>query len=214
MAEAIRSPGSVDPAWLARELAKPAATFGLDLGPLAEPLARFASSLLRWNDRINLTGARDAETLVREHIADAFALVPHLPEGPARWLDVGSGAGLPGLVLAVARRDLAGVLLEPMEKRSVFLASAVRELALQRVTVLRERAQDHLRRGGEHSYDVAFARAVFPLPEWLEIGPKLVRPGGVVLGLEGAARTQLPPSAQRLPYDIGSGPRAIVRIQC
>lgn len=197
------------------ELVGPAAQrFGVPLEPIASQLAAFAETLLQWNQRINLTGARSLEALAREHIADALAVVPHLPAAPARWIDVGSGAGLPGIVLALARPDLSGVLLEPIEKRRAFLAAVARLLRLARVEVVGERAEEHLARGGSHAYDLAVSRAVFALPDWLALGPRFVAPGGVLLGLEGASQTSLPPGAERLPYDIGLGARALIRVRC
>lgn len=199
---------------LAAVLRPAAQHLGIAVDPLLPALAQFAAELLRWNERINLTGARDLETLAREHLADALALVPALPAAPARWIDVGSGAGLPGLVLALARPDLEAVLLEPIEKRRAFLASTVRALGLANVTLLSGRLEDHLRAGGgAGAYDLAVARAVFPLLEWLQRGRALLRSSGVLVGLEGSTQGPLPPDAERLPYDVGLGPRAIIRVR-
>jgi 16S rRNA (guanine527-N7)-methyltransferase len=117
-------------------------------------------------------------------------------------------------VLALARRDLEAVLLEPIEKRRAFLASIVRAHGLTHVSVRGERLEEHLLTGGgAGAYDLAVARAVFPLPEWLERGRALLRPGGALLGLEGSAQSPLPPGAERIPYDVGLGPRAIIRLR-
>ena len=87
-------------AWLEARLAAPARALGVSVPPGAfEPLARYAGLVLGWGERINLTGARTAEALADEHLADALALLPHLPRGAFRLVDVGSGAGLPGVVL-------------------------------------------------------------------------------------------------------------------
>jgi 16S rRNA (guanine527-N7)-methyltransferase len=189
------------------------AMFGIDLSASLGALAEYAESLLSWNRRINLTGARDIETLATEHIADALALAPYLPEA-GRWADVGSGGGLPGLVLAILRRDLETVLIEPLQKRRGFLTAIARDLDLANVQVVGDRLEQHLSRGGRGAYDVAISRAVFPLVEWLELGRPLVRSGtGVVLGLEGSIQRELPADAERLPYDIGRGQRAIIRLR-
>ena len=139
--------------------------------------------------------------------------MPLLPAAPARWIDVGSGSGLPGIVLALARRELNAVLLEPSEKRRAFLGAALRSLGLRNVSASSQRVSEHLATGGAGAYDLAVSRAVFALPEWLSLGLRLVKPGGTVLGLEGSARVALPPDAERLPYDLGLGPRAIVRLR-
>lgn len=197
-----------------RNLLEPAATrLGVPIEPFISKLAAYAGELLRWNERINLTGARSLETLAREHLADALALVPLLPPAPARWIDVGSGSGLPGIVLALARPELSAVLLEPSEKRRAFLAAALRSLDLANVSLVSQRVSEHLEMGSAGTYDLAVSRAVFPLPGWLALGIRLVKPGGTVLGLEGSARGDLPATAERLPYDVGLGPRAIIRVR-
>jgi 16S rRNA (guanine527-N7)-methyltransferase len=197
-----------------RSLLAPAAVrLGVAVEPFVAELAVYADELLRWNERINLTGARSLETLAREHLADSLALVPLLPAAPARWIDVGAGSGLPGIVLALARRELSAVLLEPSEKRRAFLAATLRSLGLTNVRVVGQKVLEHLEKGGAGAYDLAVSRAVFPLPEWLSVGVQLVVPGGTVLGLEGSARVDLPAEVERLPYDLGLGPRAIVRIR-
>jgi 16S rRNA (guanine527-N7)-methyltransferase len=154
-------------------------------------LARYVGLVLEWGARINLTGAKTPEALVDEHIADAWALLPLLPPEPFRFVDVGSGAGLPGLVLGLARPDAKGVLLEPRGKRHAFLLHAVRQLGLRgRVEVRRERLEAY---EPELPHDVALSRATWPVLEWIRLAPRLVRqPGGRVMGLEGSTRVEHP----------------------
>jgi len=205
-----RSP-AVSPAWLEERLAGPVRELGVSLGaPTVELLARYAGLVLEWGERINLTGARTAEALADEHLADALALVPHLPPGPFRFIDVGSGAGLPGLVLALLRPDAACVLLEPVRKKQAFLAHAVRTLGVAaRVEPRPERLEAHLA-AARGSYDVAVSRATWPAAAWLELARPLVRPGGRILGVEGAHAGELPPTAARHPYRLGKRRRAVV----
>ena len=137
--------------------------------------------------------AEPAEALADEHLADALALLPQLPAASFRFIDVGSGAGLPGLVLALLRPDAEGMLLEPTRKKRAFLAHAVRALALApRVEARAERLEAHLAAGAAGRYDVAVSRATWPAAHWLELGRPLVRPGGCVLGLEGAESWRAP----------------------
>ena len=193
------------PAWLWQI----AESYEVALSPwAASSLARFALRLLEWNERINLSGARDLETLLREHVADALALVRYLPTS-GRCLDVGSGAGLPGIILAIVRPDLSFELLEPSNKRRAFLAAICRELALANVSIGSDRLETHSVGGSR--YDFAVSRAVFPINEWLVKGEGLVRAGGVVVGLcGGAPPCGLPPAAEIHPYDTGAGPRTVV----
>jgi 16S rRNA (guanine527-N7)-methyltransferase len=198
----------VDAAWLAGRLGPTARDLGVPVEPrLLEPLARYVGLVLEWGARINLTGAKTPEALVDEHIADAWALLPLLPPEPFRFVDVGSGAGLPGLVLGLARPDAKGVLLEPRGKRHAFLLHAVRQLGLRgRVEVRRERLEAY---EPELPHDVALSRATWPVLEWIRLAPRLVRqPGGRVMGLEGSTRVELPRGVVRHPYRLGSADRA------
>jgi 16S rRNA (guanine527-N7)-methyltransferase len=172
-------------------------------------LALYAERLLAWNQRINLCGARDLETLAREHMADAMAILPYLPTA-GRCIDVGSGAGLPGLLLAIVRPDLSFLLAEPNRRRRAFLASVSRELGLRNVAVSGERLEELVRdRAG--SFEFAVARAVLPLAEWLSAGQALVATGGLVVGLAGGdPPVGLPPRSAVHPYDVGAGARSVV----
>jgi 16S rRNA (guanine527-N7)-methyltransferase len=207
---------AVDPGWLAGRLREPAEAFGvaIDDGG-ARALAELATRLLGWSRRINLTGARDAATLLDAHFADALALMPDLADVRGRLVDVGSGGGLPGLVLAVLRPDLEIVLLEPIAKKHAFLRSAARALGLARVEARRERLEAWRASPAFRLADAAVSRATFPLGEWLALGLSLVRPGGRVLGLEGRERAQLPAGARRRTYRRpgDAAERAVVRLE-
>jgi 16S rRNA (guanine527-N7)-methyltransferase len=174
----------------------------------ASQLARYAELLLAWNERVNLSGAHDLPTLLREHVADALPLAPLLPDSGG-CLDVGSGAGLPGLVLAILRPDLSFELAEPSQKRRAFLAAAVRATGLENVTITGARAQQ-LADERPETFAFAVARAVFPLSAWLALGARLVRPGGVVVGLSGGSPPRGLDDVEVHAYDVGAGPRTIV----
>jgi 16S rRNA (guanine527-N7)-methyltransferase len=146
-----------------------------------QQLLAFAELLVRWNQKINLTGARSAAALVAEHYPDAFALARRL-DRPARAVDVGSGGGLPAVPLALLRPDLTLVLCEPIAKKVSFLRTAVRELDLiERVQVEQLRAEELLARGAQ--FDVALSRATFEPEVWLAVGRRLVGPGGRIFVL-------------------------------
>jgi 16S rRNA (guanine527-N7)-methyltransferase len=189
-------------------LARPASEYGIDLVRVGPLLLTYAALLLRWNERINLSGARSLDVVAIDLIADAFPVMPLLPETGA-WIDVGSGAGLPGVVIAICRPDLRGVLLEPSQKRRAFLSTVLRTLALDQIEVSGDRLIDHVR----SDYDAAMSRAVFDLREWMSEGLKLVKPSGCVLGFASTETSGLVPEAEQLPYDVGTGPRSIVRMR-
>ena len=152
-------------------------------------LAQYAELLAGPGVDRGLIGPREAPRLWTRHLLNCAVVVDPeeglVPLG-ARVTDVGSGAGLPGLVWAIARPDLSMVLVEPLLRRSVFLQEAVDALGLaDRVTVIRGRAEDA---GGELApADIVTARAVAPLERLLPWAVPLVRPAGTVVALKGAA---------------------------
>ena len=166
-------------------LAQGAAELGIDLDARQlEQLDDFAGELVAWNRRVNLTRIVDPEGIRVRHVLDSLACAgPVLPElrsapGPT-CIDVGSGAGFPGLPLAIAFPNLSMTLLEATAKKAAFLEHAVDRLGLDRVTVVAERAEVAAW-GVPHreAYDLAFARALAPLPVALELCLPFVRPGG------------------------------------
>jgi 16S rRNA (guanine527-N7)-methyltransferase len=144
--------------------------------PLAE---RYVDMLATAGVERGLIGPREVPRLWERHVLNCAVVVPRVPTG-ATVADVGSGAGLPGLVWAIARPDLEVTLIEPLLRRTVFLEEAVDALGLDRVRVLRARADDV-----DERFDVVTARAVAPLEKLGAWCLPLVRPGGVLLALKG-----------------------------
>jgi len=157
---------------------------GLDLGQgQRQALLDYLALLARWNRAYNLTAVREPAQMVTRHLLDCLAVAP-LVHG-ARVLDVGSGAGLPGIILAVAFPRLEVKLLDASLKRTRFLTHAVRELGLgARVEVLRERLETH---APGSSYDTVVSRASLPLPALVAAAPALLAPGGRLLAMLGRA---------------------------
>ena len=125
-------------------------------------------------------------------------VTPRVPQG-ATVADVGSGAGLPGLVWAIARPDLEVTLIEPLLRRVTFLDEVVESLELSGVTVLRARAEDV-----EKTFDVVTARAVAPLAKLGSWCLPLVRPGGVLLALKGRTAEEEVTSSRELLHKLGA----------
>ncbi len=173
-------------------------------------LGRYLDLLLRWNERINLTAVRDPEGIVERHFVDSLAVLPHVPAAATSLVDVGSGPGFPGAVVALARPDLAVTLVESNHKKCAFLETLRRELPLPKTRVLSQRIEDVLAKPGFIPFDVAVSRATLDLPDWLALGSRLVQPPGSVLGMEGAEIRDLPPGATRHPYDLGSSTRSLI----
>ncbi len=133
-----------------------------------------------------LVGPGERPRIWERHLLNCAAVAPECPPG-ARVCDVGSGAGLPGIPLALARADLQVTLLEPLLRRATFLQEVMQELDLANIMVVRQRAEQHGRAVPPPEYDVVTARAVAPLPRLAGWALPLCRSGGVLLALKGAA---------------------------
>lgn len=150
---------------------------------LVERAVKFAELVAKWNERIDLTAARDPDELIDLLFADAAAIVGERerkasperapPESPARerWLDVGSGVGAPGVALALLEPELEMTLVEPRAKRVAFLRTLLHGIARLDVTVERSRSETL----ADRSWDVAVSRATLPPAEWLEEGARIAR---------------------------------------
>jgi len=136
--------------------------------------------------------------LWERHILNSAVVLPRIPEG-ATVADVGTGAGLPGIVWAIARPDLSVTLIEPLLRRTVFLEEMREELALSNVRVIRGRADEV-----HEEFDVVTARAVAALEKLGRWCMPLVRPGGVLLALKGQTAQQEVDSASRTLTKLGA----------
>jgi len=161
---------------LRRELAR----LGLDES-LDGRLLAYLALLLQWNQAYNLTAIRDPQEMLVKHLFDSLAILAYVPAGAL--VDIGSGAGLPGIPLALALPDLRLTMIETAGKKARFLREAVRALGLsERVRVLSARAENVDEAG---HYDCLTARAFGTLEQILHIGGHLLRPGGQLLAMKG-----------------------------
>ncbi len=152
---------------------------------------RFALALAQHGEERGLIGPLELPRLWSRHILNSAVIAP-LFDG--RIGDVGSGAGLPGLVLAIARPDVEWVLIEPMERRVAWLTEQMKELELTNVEVLRARAEEAKAHAG---FDAVTARAVSALRTLVPITAPLVRAGGELILLKGASAPAEIESAQK-----------------
>lgn len=169
-------------------------------------IARWISTVRAWNKKIDLTAARSDDELVDLMLADAVVIAPTIPRS-AKVVDVGTGAGAPGLAIALLRDDVAMTLVEPLQKRVALLRTTAFELTgrpgaavrggsdaasggdsasggraanggdVERVRVIRDRGEDVARRG--ERFDVAISRATLAPPAWLRLGADLAPSGDV-----------------------------------
>ncbi len=141
--------------------------------------------LERWNRKINLTAIRDRDAMVTVHILDSLAARPLLHGTTV--LDIGTGAGFPGLPLAIIEPDRQFVLLDSNNKKIQFVQHAAAELGLANVEAVQARAEDY---APGYRFDTVIARAVASLPQLLELGGHHVGEGGVFIALKGRHPTE------------------------
>lgn len=201
------------------QLARGLAALGLDLPPSAqERLLAFAALLGKWNRVYNLTALRDAEQVISHHLLDSLAVLPHLGKAK-RLADIGSGGGLPGIPLAIARPQLPVALVESNQKKSAFEQQAKIELGLANVSVHCERAEAWQ---PEEKCDVVISRAFSDLAEFVKLTGHLLAEGGVLLAMKGVHPyeeiAQLPAGwrvAEVIPLQVPGveGARHLVRVE-
>ena len=172
--------------------------------PLAQ---RYADMLVTDGIIRGLIGPREAARLWDRHLLNC-AVVADLVPRPATLLDIGSGAGLPGIVLAMLLPDVQVTLLEPMARRATFLDECLAGLGLRNVLVRRGRAEEAR---GQICVDVATARAVAPLDRLARLAMPLVRPGGMVLALKGQRAAAEADAARPVLRELGVSDVAVLR---
>jgi 16S rRNA (guanine527-N7)-methyltransferase len=165
---------------------------GLRLGrPARKKLLDFAELLEKWNRVYNLTSIRGAEQVVSGHLLDSLAIVPHIEAAHA--LDVGSGAGFPGIPLAIAEPEMRVTLLDSNQKKAAFLRQAVSELALDNATVICERVESWQ---PQEKFDLIVSRAFSDLGEFIRLSRHLLAPGGIFAAMKGVLPRE---ELERLP---------------
>jgi len=163
------------------QLAAGVAALGLTLPAGAEAkLLAYLALLEKWNRVYNLTAVRDAERMVSHHLLDSLAAVPFF-QGPV-VLDVGSGGGLPGIPLAIARPELQVTLIDSIAKKTAFLLQAKAELGLNNLNVVTGRVEDFRPESG---FDFITSRAFSDLKEFVMLTRHLLNPAGHWLAMKG-----------------------------
>jgi 16S rRNA (guanine527-N7)-methyltransferase len=160
-------------------------------------LSQYIALLDKWNRTHNLTAIRDPAQMITHHLLDSLAVLSHLPkQGHLRILDIGSGGGLPGIPLAIAKPDWHVVLLDSNHKKAAFLRQAVIELGLANVEVRAERVQDH---DADLLFDVVISRAFSDLATFAALGRRMVAPGGRLVAMKGLFPHE---ELEQLPPDV------------
>ncbi|OGS93732.1 MAG: 16S rRNA (guanine(527)-N(7))-methyltransferase [Gallionellales bacterium GWA2_59_43] len=151
-----------------------------------EKLLAYLALLDKWNRVYNLTAIRDPQQMVSNHLLDSLAILPHL--WPERWLDVGCGAGLPGVVMAIARPDWQIVMLDSNSKKTGFVQQAIIELGLKNASVHCVRVEEW---HPQELFDGIVSRAFTELGDFLRVTRHLMAEGGRWAAMKGAPEQEL-----------------------
>ena len=183
-----RQPGVGDRDALAHMLEEGARSLGVELSDRQQAqLLDYVALLVKWNAVYNLTAIRDPRQMMIQHILDSLSILPHLPtrEG-ATVLDVGSGGGLPGIVLAIVRPDWQVTLNDIVHKKTAFQSQAKVELGLTNLSVVTGRVEA-LRPGVEvpKKFDLIVSRAFAELSDFVTLARHLVADGGAIWAMKG-----------------------------
>jgi 16S rRNA (guanine527-N7)-methyltransferase len=184
---------------------------GLELSDAQlDKLLDYVALLAKWNAVYNLTAIRDPRQMLIQHILDSLSIVPHLAHlGPSSALDVGSGGGLPGIVLAIVLPDWTVTLNDIVHKKTAFQAQAKAELGLTNLSVVTGRVET-LKPGGEvpAKFDVIVSRAFAELADFVTLARHLVAEQGAIWAMKGVRPDG---EIERLP--AGSHAKQIIRLK-
>jgi 16S rRNA (guanine527-N7)-methyltransferase len=166
-----------------------------------EKAIRYGELLATRGIEWGLIGPKEGERIWDRHIANCLPITTLIPKGVS-LIDIGSGAGLPGIVIALARPDLKITLLEPLARRVDFLTGVVEELGLD-IKIKKGKAEVE-----KSTYEIVTGRAVAPLPKFVEISWHLVKSGGAILAMKGAAAEE-----EIKEFKAGKPPRNMEKVE-
>ena len=167
-------------------------------GPQIEEARAFAQKLANDSDDLGLLGPRELDKLWSRHILNSAVVAETVKAGDL-VADVGSGAGLPGIPMAIALPEAHFVLIEPMERRSTWMLEVIQELGLANVEVRRARAEEVL----DLKFDIVTARAVAALDKLLRLTVPLLKLGGSLIALKGSKAAEEIEAAKKLQKKLG-----------
>ena len=168
-----------------------------------EQFVRYAQLLQEWNEKMNLTAITEWEEVLEKHFYDSLVPFAGMPLNTVHLCDVGAGAGFPSLPLKIMNPQLKITILEPLNKRVVFLKEVCRELQLDNVECLNVRAEDYAKEHRE-SFDLVTARAVANLRMLAELCLPLVKKNGIFVAMKGAAGFEEQVQAEKATKILGA----------
>lgn len=152
-------------------------------------LTVYRDLMISWNDRVRLVSRSDGSRIMSRHVLESMMILKHIEPDATRLVDIGTGGGLPGIPLHIARPDLRVSLIESARMKALFLNEVVRTMSLDQVEVIHDRAESFsmYRRG---TFDVATSRAVSSLDRVWELAEPLLKPQGTMISLKGPGEAE------------------------
>ncbi|MGI6623287.1 MAG: 16S rRNA (guanine(527)-N(7))-methyltransferase RsmG [Clostridiaceae bacterium] len=168
-------------------LTEEAASFDIQISnKQADKFSLYADLLVQWNEKINLTAITDEEGIVIKHFLDSLSIIPYIPGDTKNLIDVGTGAGFPGIPIKIINDRIKVTLLDSLEKRIKYLNEVINRLELKDVYTVHGRAEDFgVDKKYREQFDAAAARAVASLPVLLEYCLPFVKTGGLFIAMKG-----------------------------
>jgi 16S rRNA (guanine527-N7)-methyltransferase len=164
-----------------------------------EQFLQYKELLKEWNEKFNLTAIEDDQDIIIKHFIDSLSILPFLPEKDFKTIDIGTGAGFPGIPVKIVFGKAKVTLLDSLDKRVKFLNEVIKVLNLNGITALHGRAEDYgIMKDFREQFDVAVARAVANLPVLLEYCLPFVKTGGVFLAMKGSSTEEIGNSSKAL----------------
>ena len=185
---------------LEKMLKEGAEAFSVKLDDMqADKLLKFKELLVEWNNKINLTAIEEDRDIVVKHFIDSFSILPYLKNTGERLIDVGTGAGFPGIPVKIVFSNTDIVLLDSLAKRIGFLNTVITDLSLEKIKAVHGRAEDMgVNPVYREKFDVSVARAVASLPVLLEYCLPLIKTGGIFIGMKGSSTDEIQESQKAL----------------
>jgi len=188
-----------------KTLSTAANTLGITLG--AKELSQFKTyynELLKWNEKINLVSVKSELDIPIKHFIDSLTLLPLIKNKTGLLLDIGAGAGFPGIPLKIVLNSLKVSLLESSRKKSSFLKHIIRSLKLTDIFVINSRAEGLMEDAAFRDYfDIVTSRATFKLPEFFQMGAFFLSEGGTLIAMKGKKADEELTQANRMSQNLG-----------
>jgi len=190
---------------LQRILSEASSAIGVRLGERELVLFQeYHRELLLWNTKINLVSVKSDVDIPIKHFIDSLTPLQFIENKKSALLDIGTGAGFPGIPLKIAENRLRVTLVDSSRKKTSFLKNIIRKLQLDHITIINRRfdllMQDETYRD---TFDVIISRASFKLPQFLEIGGAFISPGGILIAMKGANISEELKQAEEIAQRIG-----------